>query len=254
MPLYAQLLLLFLIGIFTGFINILAGGGSLLSLPLLLFLGLPAALANGTNRVAILIQNFAGVAGFHQQRVFPWRVGLLAAAPALIGTFIGASFAVDISDLLFKRLLALIMVAVLGIVILDPASRIRRRHGQMSPARRAAFVIGFFLVGLYGGFIQAGVGFIIITLMALAGFDMVQTNAVKVFVVFIFTVAALGVFIAHGQVNYLLGFALGAGNALGAYVATHVAVRKGHNWVRGFVVVLVIIFAVKLLLDSFTFA
>jgi len=238
------------IGAFTGFINILAGGGSLLTLPVLIFLGLPTAVANGTNRIGILIQNVAAITGFHQQQVMPWRAGILAAVPAIFGAVIGAQLAVKLPDQVFKRWLAGIMIAVLVLMILDPAKRLRAQRRALNWWRAALFAAGFFLVGVFGGFIQAGVGFLIIILMMLAGFDLVATNAVKVLIVFLFTIAALAVFVLHRQVDYLLGSALGLGNALGGWLATHWAVRKGHEWIRGFVMVTVVLFALQLLFDS----
>ena len=249
-PLAAQLGILFGVGLISGFINILAGGGSLLTLPVLIFLGLPGATANGTNRVAILIQNVVAIAGFQQLDVFPWRLSLLAAAPALLGTLVGANLAVDIPDALFKPILAGIMIGVLIIVLIDPAQRFQKVYRPMQGKRLLPFCVGFFFIGLYGGFIQAGVGFLVITLLLLFGIDMVRINAMKVLVIFIFTILALVIFIMHGQVNFLYGIVLGAGNALGGFVATRVAVKKGHAWIRGFVVVMVIIFAAKLVLDS----
>ncbi|MCI0694394.1 TSUP family transporter [candidate division KSB1 bacterium] len=249
-PLPAQLTILFFAGAISGFINILAGGGSLLTLPVLIFLGLPAATANGTNRISILIQSLAGVAGFHQLNVFPWRAGLLAAIPALTGAIIGANLAIDISDTLFKQILAGLMIGMLILIFIDPGRRIRESRKPMTPWRRVFFAIGFFGVGLFGGFIQAGVGFLIISLMLLAGFDLVATNAVKVLVTVIFTIAALAVFILHGEMNYLLGVSLGAGSAVGGWLATRFAVRKGHAWIRAFVIIMVVIFAAKLLVDS----
>ncbi|MGH7495890.1 MAG: sulfite exporter TauE/SafE family protein [bacterium] len=251
MPLPVQLLVLFLVGIVCGFINILAGGGSLLTLPVLIFLGLPTAVANGTNRIGILIQNVAAIFGFHQQNVFPWRVSLLAALPAIAGSIIGAQLAIDVPDDLFKRLLAGIMIGVLLIMILDPTKRLRAQRRPMTWWRGGLFAFGFFGVGLFGGFIQAGVGFLIILLMLLEGFDLVAINAVKVFVVFIFTLAALAVFMYHQQVHYVLGGALGLGNALGGWLATRFAVKKGHDWIRGFVIVTVIVFSIQLVIDSF---
>lgn len=249
-PPIGQQLILFVIGVVTGFINILAGGGSLLTLPILIFFGLPTATANGTNRIAILIQNMAAITGFHQNKVFPWRVSLLATLPALLGAILGARIAVDIPDDTFKQLLAVIMIVVLVIIIVDPMKKIRATPQPLAGRRRIYFLLGFFFIGLYGGFIQAGVGFMVIVVMLLAGFDMVQTNAVKVLVIFLFTIAALGVFIQHGQVSYLYGMGLGAGNAVGGYWASHVAVKKGHGWIRGFVVISVVFFAAKLLYDS----
>lgn len=246
-----QLALLFLVGVISGFINILAGGGSLLALPVLIFLGLPATVANGTNRVAILIQNVAAIAGFHQHKVFPWRLSLLAAIPATIGAVIGANWALAIPEARFKQILAGVMIAVLILTLVDPAKRWRAAPQALTGFRLVIFLLGFFGAGVFGGFIQAGVGFIIISVMLVTGFDLVATNAVKVLVTFIFTVAALMVFVAHAQVDYLLGVVLGLGSAAGGWIGTHVSVKKGHNWIRVFVMVMVVVFAAKLLWDSF---
>ena len=243
-------LILLGVGLVAGFINTLAGGGSLLTLPVLIFLGLPGTVANGTNRIGLLIQNAGAIAGFRQHQVFPLRAAALAAIPAITGAIIGAFLAVDIPDRQFKPILAAIMVGVMIVIIIDPTRRIKAPVGAMSLRRKLALTAGFFIVGLYGGFIQAGIGFFIITLMLAAGYDLVRTNAVKIIVVFLFTIIALIIFIAHGQVNYLYGLVLGAGSALGGWTGTHVAVKKGHGWIRGFVVVMVVIFSVKLFVDS----
>jgi uncharacterized membrane protein YfcA len=245
-----QLAVLFGVGIFVGFINILAGGGSLLALPVLIFLGLPATVANGTNRIAILIQNLAAIVGFHQHKVFPWRISLLAAIPAISGSLLGANLAVNISEALFKQILAATMIAVLILTIFDPIKKIRTTPQSLAGLRLAIFILGFFGAGVFGGFIQAGVGFLIISVMLVTGFDLVATNAVKVLVTFIFTIAALMVFIAHGQVDYLLGTSLGLGSAVGGLLGTRVAVKKGHRWIRAFVIVMVVLFSIKLLWDS----
>jgi uncharacterized membrane protein YfcA len=249
-PLPIQLVLLFIIGVLSGFINILAGGGSLLTLPILIFLGLPAALANGTNRIAILIQNIAAVAGFHQHNVFPWRISVLAAIPAVVGAMIGANWAINIPEALFKQLLAGIMIALLVLIAFDPGQRLRASAKPLTGRRLAGFMVGYFIIGVFGGFIQAGVGFLIISLMLMLGFDLVQTNAVKVLVTLIFTMAALFVFILHEEVSYLLGISLGLGSAAGGWIGTHFAVKKGHAWIRAFVMIMVIVFAAKLLMDS----
>jgi hypothetical protein len=251
LPLPAQLLILFGVGALAGFINILAGGGSLLALPVLIFLGLPAATANGTNRIAILIQNIVAVAGFHQLNVLPWRISLLASVPAITGAILGANLAIHIPEALFKQILAGIMIAVLILIGFDPSKRFHANPKPLAGARLVLFMIGYFGIGFFGGFIQAGVGFLIISLMMLCGFDLVKTNAVKVLVTLIFTVAALIVFILHGEVNYLLGISLGLGSAAGGWLGTRFAVKKGHDWIRAFVMVMGVIFAVKLLWNSF---
>ena len=235
-----------LAGTLAGFLNVMAGGGSLLTLPLLIFMGLPAAVANGTNRIAIFSQNIFAIGGFRRQGIFPARLALLCTVPALAGSYLGARLAVNIDDALFKRLLAAIMVGVLVLTVVDPVRRWKKQVEGSTPLRTAVLLVSFFGVGVYGGFVQAGVGFIIISSLLVHGFDLVRINAVKVIVVFSFTLIALGVFISHGQVDYGLGLALAAGNSIGGLVASHVAVKKGHDWIKKVVTVTVLIFAIKL--------
>ena len=239
--------LLAAIGLLAGFVNVLAGGGSLLTLPALIFLGLPAATANGTNRIAILIQNIFAVGSFRRHRVLPLRLALLCTAPALLGSYLGANLAVTIDERLFQRLLAGIMLGVLLFNMLDPMKRWRREELLLSRWRIVALLLCFFGIGIYGGFVQAGVGFLIITALLIHGLDLVRVNAVKVFVICIFTLIALMVFIRHGQVNYGLGLALAAGNAIGGFIATRMAISKGHDWIKKVVSVTVLVFAIKLL-------
>ena len=247
-PYLWQIPTLAVVGVLAGFLNVLAGGGSLLTLPLLIFFGLPAATANGTNRIAIFCQNIFAITGFKRQGVFPIRLALLCTPPALVGSYIGAQLAVTVDEMLFRRLLALVMVVVLLFMVIDPMKRLHRPEMPMTPVRLAVLLVSFFGIGVYGGFVQAGVGFLIITGLLVHGLDLVRTNAVKVLVIFAFTAVALGVFVAHGQVDYVLGFALAAGNSMGGWFASHLAVKKGHEWIKRFVIATVLIFALRLLL------
>ena len=239
--------LLVAVGTIAGFLNVLAGGGSLLTLPLLIFMGLPAATANGTNRVAIFFQNIFAIGGFRRQGVFPARLALLCTLPALAGAYLGANLAIDVDDQLFRRLLAVVMVGVLLFNAFDPVRRLQLEEARMTPLRTAALLLTFFLVGIYGGFVQAGVGFIIIAGLLLHGLDLVRINAVKVVVIFGFTLVALSVFVAGGQVNYGLGLSLAAGNSIGGWIGSHMAVKKGHDWIKKVVSLTVLAFALKLL-------
>jgi len=247
LPFALQALSLFVIGAFTGVVNVLAGGGSLLTLPLLIFFGLPATVANGTNRVGILFQSVTAIGGFRRQQMLPVGLALLCTVPAVAGSYIGARLAVDIDDALFQRLLALIMIGVLVFMLLDPMKKRRSGEVQFTPLRTFVLLISFFFIGIYGGFVQAGVGFLIITGLLAHGLDLVRINAVKVFVTLVFTVAALAVFVAHDQVNWPLGLALAVGNAAGGWIGTHVAVKKGHDWIKKVVSLTVFVFALKLL-------
>ncbi len=241
-----HILLLFGVGLTAGVINVLAGGGSLLTLPVLLFLGLPAAVANGTNRVAILVQNIVAVGSFRRSGHLPLKIALICAPTALVGSVLGAELAVGIGDQMFRRILAGVILMVCVVMIIDPARRIRLDLKALTRARMAALAVTFLFIGFYGGFIQAGVGFLIIAGLLIHGLDLVRINAVKVFVVGLFTITALAVFVAHGQVDWLLGVALAAGNALGGWLGSRLAISRGHDWIRKLVLVVAVLFAVKL--------
>jgi len=205
-------------------------------------------MANGTNRIAILVQNFFAIGGFQRLGVMPLKLGLLCALPALAGSFLGANLALTVDEQLFKRILAGIMIGVLLFTALDPMKRWRREEIALTPLRVAILLLCFFAIGIYGGFIQAGVGFLIIATLLLQGLDLVRINAIKVLVVALFTITALAVFIRHNQVDYGLGLALALGNAAGGWIATHMAVKKGHDWIKKIVSLTILIFAIKLLL------
>ncbi len=242
-----KILLLLSVGTIAGFLNVLAGGGSFLTLPMLIFMGLPPTVANGTNRVAILMQNIVAVKKFHEFKVFPLKFSLLVTIPAVIGSLAGAYAATIIPDATFKKALAFIMVAVTLITMLNPTEKLSSREISWGKGKWAAVVLMFLGIGFYGGFVQAGVGFLILSAMVVAGFDLIHGNAVKVFVILIFTVFALIVFTIQGKVNYMWGAILGLGNVTGAYLATVTAVKKGNKFIQKVVFLAIVIMAIKLL-------
>ena len=183
-----HVVLLFGTGIAAGFLNTVAFGGSLIALPMLIFLGLEAAVANGTNRVAIFFQNFSAIMGFRRKGVSDFRYSILLAVPAVIGAVIGATIAVDIKDSVFNLILAVVMITMLVLTLLNPTERLKDRMESGGKHSKIVAMIVFFFIGIYGGFIQAGVGLLIITaLRLLTGMDLVRTNAIKVFVIFFYT-------------------------------------------------------------------
>ena len=242
--------LLFFAGLIAGTVNVIAGGGSFLTLPILIFLGLPATVANGTNRVAILLQNVGAVWGFHRERVLYWRWALLAGAPATVGAVIGTWAALQIGDQAFQRILAFLMVALTLGTLLRRDGIAAATAQERVPARPAVLALGFLGVGLYGGFVQAGVGFLILAVTTLAGLDLVRGNAVKVTTVLVYMSASLLIFALSGKVDWALGLALAAGNVVGGLIGVRLTIRKGHRWVRGFVTVAVIVFAIRLWVTS----
>jgi len=242
-------LLLFAIGCVAGTLNVLAGGGSFLTLPALVFFGLPAGVANATNRVGIVLQNMAAAWSFRRQGVHTRGAFVWAALPALLGGTVGAGLALFTSDELFQRILAVLMVVF---AVWSLASRRGTTETSADPrgAKLALIAAGFFGAGVYAGFVQAGVGFLILALTTAAGLDLVRGNAVKVTAIFVLTVAALAIFTWQGKVDWALGLALGSGNLAGGLVGARLTVLKGHDWVRRFVVVTLVVFALKLWLDT----
>lgn len=240
---------LFLVGLVAAIINVIAAGGSFLTLPLLLFLGIPATVANGTNRVGVLAQNVSAVVGFHRHRVLPLDWSMNVSVPTLVGALIGVWAALNIPEIAFRRLLSVVMLAVTFGTLLHKSMAGASPRTPQSPWHWT-MVVGFFLMGLYGGFLQAGVGFLALALTTLAGLDLVRGNAVKVFTVMSLTILSLAVFAGTGNVDWPAGLALALGNLLGSVVGVRVAILKGHKWLEPVVTATIVIFAVLLWLTD----
>ncbi len=242
------LALVLAVGVVGGFLNTVAGGGSALTMPVLIFLGLPSSVANGTVRVAILLQNLTAVAGFRGKGHFEPALGLQLGLPALAGAVVGSRIAVDVPDAVFNAVLAGVMVLVLVSIFVKPKPAGERVAPAQPPAgsRRILLMAIFFAIGVYGGFIQAGVGFLIMSsLIFLSGYDLVRINAVKVAVILIYTVAAVVVFLLNGKVAWGPGLTLAAGNVVGAWLGARFSVAGGERWIRVFLVVAVLVMAVR---------
>ena len=238
------------IGILAGIINTLAAGGSLLTLPVLMALGLPPNMANGTNRIAIFLQNVVGVTRFHQEKVMDFPSGIKVGIPALLGAIAGAFIAVNLNDELMKLAIAGVMILVFFLILLKP-NRWIKSHEEHPPIPYWLQVIVFFLVGIYGGFIQAGVGFFLLTGLVLAGgFELLKANALKIFVILLYTPLALVIFFLHGDVDLTLGLVLAVGNMAGAWIGAKIAVKGGAKFIRYVVLVAILVAAGKLIYDA----
>ncbi|MGB5189966.1 sulfite exporter TauE/SafE family protein [Robiginitalea sp.] len=240
-------LLLVGVGFVVGFINTVAGGASLISLPVLIFLGLPPAVANGTNRVAIVLQTAIAVAGFKSKGVSTFPFNIYLGISALLGSVIGAYIAVDIKGETFNRILAIIMVVVVLIIIFKPKVNVAELEERITGKYLWIGMLAFFFIGIYGGFINAGIGFIIIIFLHYVHrLSLVRTNATKVAVVFIYTLAALVVFALNDKVIWKVGLVLALGNGLGAWFSSRISVDKGDGYIKIFLIGMVLVMAVKL--------
>jgi uncharacterized membrane protein YfcA len=235
-------------GFVAGFVNTLAGSGSLVTLPVLIFLGLPANVANGTNRVGVLLQNVVGVGSFRQQKVLDLRGGLMLAAPAVVGSILGAQIAVNLNEEMMRRTIGALMVVMLAVILVRPKRWLEGR-GEVVNGRPAwSQLLIFFAIGVYGGFIQAGVGiFLLAGLVLGAGYDLVRANAVKLLIVLCFTVSALVVFLVNRQVVWGIGLIMAVGNMLGAWIASRMAVERGAAFVRWVLIAVVAVSGAQLL-------
>ena len=235
------------IGFIAGAINTIAGGGSLLTLPILIFLGLPPNVANGTNRIAILFQNVFTTAGFKSKGVITFPFSIYIGISALLGSLIGAQIATDIKGDTFNKILAIIMVVVVFYMVFKPKASLENAVERTTGKHLWISIVLFFFVGIYGGFIQAGVGFIILLLLSsINNLSLVKSNAVKVTVVLIYTIASVGVFVYNDIIDWKIGLTLALGNSVGGWLASRWSVDKGDGLVRKFLIVMVIILAIKL--------
>jgi len=234
-------------GIVAGFINTTAGGGSMLTVPLLMFMGLPANVANGTNRVAILLQNVVTVRTFKQKKVLDYKTDYRLGVPAVLGSLVGALVAVEINTHLLEKIIAGVMVMMLFLVVLKPEIWVKERAGSVNAKPTFWQNIIFFFIGLYGGFIQIGVGFILLAGLVLScGHNLVKANALKVFIVLMYMIFSLGIFIYNKQVDILAGLILAAGNMLGGWLGVNFTVKGGAKYVRYMLIFAMIIVILNL--------
>ncbi len=234
------------VGFAAGVNKTLAGSGSLLTLPLLILLGLPANVANGTNRVGVLLQGIVSVATFRRRGALPlagtWKLIVLA----VVGGVIGAELAVDLDEQLLRQTIGVLLLVLLAVMLVNPERWIASRVAPREP-RLLVEVPLFFAIGVYGGFIQVSVGlFLLAGLVLGAGYNLIGANAMKNLLVLVFTAAAFVVFVVNDQVEWRFGLLLGAGQGAGAWTAAHFAVKRGAAFVRWFVVVITVGSAVAL--------
>ena len=241
---WAEVVTLISAGLLVGFINTLAGGGSIISLSILMMLGLPPGIANGTNRIAITIQTLTATTSFRQQKILPLRKALYLSIAAVPGAVLGSWLAVDIREDIFEKAIGVIMLIMLVFILYKPQKYIYGRAQVVEKPLNWKVYVVFFFIGIYGGFIHMGVGYFLLAGIVLgAGFDLVKANAVKVFIVLAYAPFTLLVFLYYGQINWLYGLVLAIGNVIGALTASRMAVKRGVVFVKWVIVVVVFITA-----------
>jgi uncharacterized membrane protein YfcA len=242
-----QTSLLLVIGFLAGVINTLAGGGSIFTLPILIFLGLPPNIANGTNRIAIVIQSLTGSLGFKSKGVSSFPFNVYLGISASIGALLGAQIAIDLDPKIFKKIIAIIIVLTGVLIMIKPKSHLYQLPERLTGVYLLYAIIGFFFIGIYGGFINAGIGIVIMLFLNRVNrMSLVKTNATKVVIVLIYSSLALIYFAYHNAVDWKMGILMAIGTSFGAWWASRWSVDKGDQVVRLAMLFTVVIMSLKL--------
>lgn len=249
-----QIILVLVVGFISGIINVMAGGGSLLTMPLLIFLGLDSTMANGTNRIAILFQNATAIGGFKSKGLGPGRLGIFLGLSALAGAIIGSTIALEIPDGIFNKILAGVMVLVVLMTIVNPSLKLKEGEvlvQRLGTKQKTLALIAMFFIGIYGGFIQAGTGlFIMAALSFINKYDLLQANVAKAVIMFIYTLSAIAIFAFAGQVDLFYGLALAFSMSAGAWWASRWSTGSGQQYIKWFMIVAVTVMAISLWLKA----
>ncbi len=232
------IILLVVSGILVGFVNTLAGGGAIMSMTVFMALGLPINIANGTNRIAVVLQNLTSSAVFIRKRMLDIRSGLKLSIPTIIGNIAGSLVATHINVTVFKWCMSIVLFAILGYMIFART----HYHGGHKLEIKPWYYLWFLLIGFYGGYVYIGLGYLIlaITLTSMR-LDIITANVIKGFVIFIATPFSLIIFMINDQVAYGYGLLHALGNVIGTVLATHYGFRWGASFLRYFMIAVVIV-------------
>ena len=239
--------LVFGAGFLSGIINVMAGGGSVITLGVLILLGMDPTVANGTNRIGLVVETGSGVLAFKSEKYSEAKKSLSFAVLTIPGALLGSYYAIKINDLWFQRILAVVMIFVLISLLLPKPAK----EGGDSESKWGKILIypTMFVIGLYGGFIQAGVGFLIMaSLRHLLHLDLVRINMHKVFIVLVYTVPVIFIFGFTGNINWLTALYMAGGYALGAWWSAKLSISKGEKAVKIVLCIAILIMATKFIL------
>lgn len=236
---FQAIILLISSGIAVGFINTLAGGGTIISISTFMAMGLPIITAAGTNRIPIILQNLVASIVFRKQKMFKISEALKLSLPVMVGSLLAAQFTTSLSGDVFSIvfMFGLLLFAIL--LFYKPESW-RREVRDYSIKRQLWHWVTLFVIGLYAGSIYVGMGYMVIGLFVLAmGYDLIQANAIKNFLALMVAPVSIIPFIMTSQVDYRMGFIHGIGNIIGAYVASKYAINLGPKFIKGLLMIMV---------------
>lgn len=210
----------------AGVINALAGNGSVITLTILTeILGLPGTIANGTNRVGVLLNSIGASAGFLGKRQLSYRAYGAYIVPVVLGAVFGTYAAVVVTNGQFMAVFKGLMVVMLIIVLVHPERWLIERPGVSRLPRGWIWPV-MLALGFYGGFIQMGMGvFYLAILVLVAKLPLIEANMIKAISIGLFTLVAVVIFAFAGKVIWPIGFLMGVTQFAGGWLSAHFAAR-----------------------------
>jgi uncharacterized membrane protein YfcA len=230
-------------GVFAGFINVTSGGGSLITLPLLVLTGMPSAAANGTSRIAVLLQNIFAAGNFRRHGRRDLRQGIFLGLAAVPGAVAGSLIAVNLSEQVFKALLACVILLGLAVVVFHKPAE----QSGVKLKNKWLMALQFVFIGFFGGLIQAGTGFLIIfSLTMIGGLGLAATNSLKVIIIAVYIIPSLIVFGLDGNIEIIPGLLLAAGSSIGGVLGSNFSQKMSSGWIKLILAVALVGMAAKL--------
>ena len=238
---------LILVGFFSGFLNVMAAGGSMFVVPFLIFLGLPPSVANATNRLAVLLHTSVAVMTFKQQKVLDLKTDKTIILPSLLGAMIGAYFATDIDEQVLETIIGGLLVLMFFIFLFDTRKWMNKTDSTIIKQPKWVQFIVFLFIGFYSGFVQMGAGFFILANFVITSkMNLLRANALKSLIICICTIVSTAIFIYNDLIKWEIGLVLAIGNVSGAYFASILSVKMDVKYIRYFVLFALIAVAIKM--------
>lgn len=233
-------------GFVAGVVNTIAGGGSFLTLPALMLFGLDPKIANGTNRVAILLSSGAAVATFQRQGLVDPAMVRRLVPPTILGVPIGAGLAIYLPAEAFQPVFGMLFLGMAVLLLLNP-KRLLESDRKKELSSKVIWPV-FMGIGVYVGFIQAGMGILLLLAMSFLNTgDLLASNVIKNWIGFLVTLVAVLLFVATGYVEWAPGLAMASGNLLGGIAGAKLAIKRGNRLIFAFLIIVMIATGTKLL-------
>lgn len=241
-----KLIAVLLVGLATGFLDSTVGGGGSVSIPSLIFLGLPPQVAIATDRLGSIGQTAAALAKFWKSGKIRWRYLPAFITVSLIGTAIGANILLSIDPKFLQKFIGIILLILLPIMFIKKDLGVKRY--AVNTVRKIIGLVIYFFLNIFNGFLGVGTGGISYYNSVFSfGFTLIEANATNIIPWFLLSIFSLAIYARAGIVNYQSGAVLLVGMIIGGYVGAHVALKKGEKWIKRLFAIVVIVSCIRLL-------